>query len=116
MDVTDPRALLVAREQLDRRYGAIASNIGVVNALFDALLRSDEIPAEAMQSYYVDALFAQVQNGGFSQFVYNTRWSSAVTDRIREGLGAMGATRQLAMFEDGAAFLARAGDAWLASY
>ncbi len=50
----------------------IDSNGSVVQAL-RALLRDDEISAEALQSHYVNYLHAEVMDGGFSTFVYNSR-------------------------------------------
>src|SRR5262245_9695099 len=79
----------------------VGSSIWFVNALMDEHLRPDEICTDALRSYYVDYYLAQVNNGGFSQFVYNSRWGSLVVSLVRDGLQAMGATRHLAVFEEG---------------
>ena len=51
----------------------IHSNIAFVNALFAEQVRPEEIASDALRSYHVDYYLAQVENGGFSQFVYNSR-------------------------------------------
>jgi hypothetical protein len=80
----------------------VGSNVWFVNALLDEYLTPDEIAADALRSYYVDYYLAQVNNGGFSQFVYNSRWSPFVLASVREGMRAIGAERHLAVFEEGA--------------
>jgi len=68
----------------------IYSNVELVNALFEELLEEDEIAPDALRSYYVDYYLAQLENGGFSQFVYNSQWSPLTNGFIREGLAAKG--------------------------
>jgi hypothetical protein len=88
-------------------YDIISSNIDLVNALFGEYLRPEEIAPDALRSYYVDYYLAQVENGGFSQFVYNSRWSSLMNGFIREGLLAVRAVRHLALFNESAALVER---------
>ncbi len=115
--LADPEAIVVSRESMQEGGHAIVlSNVSFVNALLEQLLRIDELARDAVRSYYVDYLYAQVMNGGFSQFVYNSRWNSTITTTIREGLDAMGATRQRAAFERGARTVNQIGAAWLARY
>jgi hypothetical protein len=90
-------------------YDIIYSNIEVVNALFGEYLKADEIAPDALRSYYVDYYLAQVNNGGFSQFVYNSRWSPLISAFIREGLLAMKAVGHLALFNESAALVDRLG-------
>ncbi len=87
----------------------VYSNIELVNALFGEHLRADEIAPDALRSYYVDYYLAQVNNGGFSQFVYNSHWSPLMNGFIRDGLAAMKAVGHLALFNENAAFLDRLG-------
>src|SRR5262245_5069247 len=87
----------------------IYSNVELVNALFEELLKEDEIAPDALRSYYVDFYLAQVENGGFSQFVYNSNWSPLMNGFIREGLAAMKAVRHLALFNESAALVERMG-------
>lgn len=90
-------------------YDIVYSNIELVNALFGEHLRADEIAPDALRSYYVDYYLAQVNNGGFSQFVYNSHWSPLMNGFIREGLAAMKAVGHLALFNDSAALVDRLG-------
>jgi Domain of unknown function (DUF4375) len=90
-------------------YDIVYSNIEFVNALFGEQLRADEIAPDALRSYYVDYYLAQVNNGGFSQFVYNSHWSPLMNGFIREGLAAMNAIGHLALFNESAALVERLG-------
>lgn len=83
-------------------YEIISSNISVVNALYKEFLRTDEQCSEAIQSYLVDYYLAQIENGGFSQFVYNSKWRKETIQNIRDGLIAIGANQHLVLFERGA--------------
>jgi hypothetical protein len=88
----------------------VQSNIDFVNLLFRSLLRSAEISHDAFVSYYIDYYLAQVNNGGFAQFVFNSRWDPRVVALIREGLRAIGAVGHAALFERGAADVAALGE------
>ncbi|MBK6697557.1 MAG: DUF4375 domain-containing protein [Myxococcales bacterium] len=79
----------------------IEANIAVVNGLFAQHLEAQEISRDALRSYYVDYYLAQMQNGGFSQFVYNASASGEVFTLVTEGLESMGAKKHLALFEKG---------------
>jgi hypothetical protein len=95
----------------------VGSNIQVVNRLrAEALLELEELSREALMSYYVDLYAAQVANGGFSQFVWNTCWDELLVGLIRDGLAAMGAHRNAAAFEAGAGIVARLGPERLAAF
>ena len=82
---------------------AIDGNIEVVNALRAEYFEFQELPHDALLSYYVDYYMAQVLNGGFSQFVYNSRWRASVVALVEEGLARIGAERHAASFRRGAA-------------
>jgi hypothetical protein len=90
-------------------YDIVCSNIEFVSALFREYLRANEIAPDALRSYYVDYYLAQVNNGGFSQFVYNSHWSPLTIGFIREGLAAMKAVGHLALFNESAALVDRLG-------
>lgn len=79
----------------------IQSNIEFLNAQFEEHLRHDEVSENALRSYYVDYFLAQFENGGFSQFVYNSRWGECI-DYITDGFAAIGAVRHLELFENAA--------------
>ncbi|MEM7333107.1 MAG: hypothetical protein AAF490_13540 [Chloroflexota bacterium] len=81
------------------KYALIISNIEFLNALFEVYLTSNEVSQDGLRSYYVDYYLVQMKNGGFSQFVYNSKWNEDVIDYVRTGLAAMGATENLALFE-----------------
>ena len=95
--------ILVSQEALasEDPYDLIGSNIFMVNGLLDRHLDWAEIAVDALRSYYVDYFVSQLHNGGFSQFVYNTRWGAAV-EYLEDGLAAMGATRHHAQIEQAA--------------
>lgn len=101
-------SVVVSAESMasDDVWAVIQSNIDVVNALFAELLESEEIPHDALLSYYVDYYMAQVKNGGFAQFVYNTGWKPAVIGLVKEGLDQIGARRHAALFAKGESLVA----------
>ncbi|HIP34208.1 MAG TPA: DUF4375 domain-containing protein [Bacteroidia bacterium] len=79
-------------------YDIVYSNVTVVNLLLDEGLEETEIHKDALASYYADYYLAQVENGGFSQYVYNTKWKDIVNDRVAYGLEKMGALKHLDYF------------------
>lgn len=100
-------AVVVSRDAFgsDEPYDLIESSIGFVNALMARYLRRAELSPDALRSYYVDYYLAQVNNGGFSQFVYNSGWDPQVVADVRDGLAAMGARGHRALFDRGAALV-----------
>ena len=108
-----PQAVIVSNQsyQSDDPYDIIASNISFVNALFEAYIYPEEISTDALRSYYVDYYLAQLNNGGFSQFIYNSRWNEQLITLIRDGLQAMNAVQHLTFFEEGAALFEALGQA-----
>lgn len=101
--------VFISEESLcsDDARAPLDSNISVVNALFEEHLRQGEISHDALISYYVDYYVAQVNNGGFAQFVYNSAWNETIVEFIREGLSEMGARQHGALFEKGGQIVAR---------
>jgi len=79
-------------------YKIIGSNISVINVLREEGTEIDQIHDDAMLSYYVDFYLAQYNNGNFSQFVWNTKWSDELNDEIKIGLEKIGAIKHLALF------------------
>lgn len=102
--------------QSDDEYDPIYSNIEYINALLDEYVHFDEMSDEALKSYYVDYYLAQVNNGGFSQFVYNSQWSNTTNNYIRQGLADMGATQHLALFNKSTSILDRMGTEKIEQY
>jgi hypothetical protein len=80
----------------------IQSNIAFVDMLVEEYLERSEIAPDALRSYHVDSFLAEFENGGFSQYVYNTRWDKDIITDVREGLKVMGAKKYLKAFEKGA--------------
>lgn len=76
----------------------VASNAAVVEALLAEHLTIDEISPHARQSYFIDKYRAEVNNGGFSQFVYNVDWRPGVVRTLLGGLQAIGAREHLGVF------------------
>lgn len=94
----------------------VSSNIDFVNLLYDEYLKDEEIAVDALRSYYVDYYLAQVNNGGFSQFVYNSRCSPRLVELIRDGMKAMGAAKNLAAFDSAIKLFESFGAARLSAY
>lgn len=94
----------------------VESNISFVNALFEEYLEAEEISCDALQSYYVGYYLAQVENGGFSQFVYNSTWSPQIVVLVRKGMRGMKANRHLQVFEKGALVVEQMGQDRLEAY
>lgn len=115
---TCPNAIVVLEASVthDDPGEIVGSNIWFVNALLDEYFTVDEIAVDALRSYYVDYYLAQVNNGGFSQFVYNSRWSPLVVQLVRDGMQAMGARRHLEVFESGAKLVEEFGHDRLGEY
>ncbi len=94
----------------------IQSNIAFVDMLVEEYLERQEIAPDALRSYNVDSFLAEFENGGFSQYVYNTRWNKDIVTDVREGLKAMGAKKYLKAFEKGAKMVEAVGKEKLTAY
>jgi len=81
-------------------FDILSSNNGFVHALLRGYLRREEISHASLLLYDIGAYIGEVNNGGFSQFVLNTRWSDTIYKNIEEGLIAIGADRHLSLFLD----------------
>lgn len=97
------QAVIVAQDafESDDPYEIVQSNIDFLNDQFEAYLTEEEVSKNALRSYYVDYFLAQFENGGFSQFVYNSRWGDCV-QYITDGFAAIGAIGHLEVFENAA--------------
>lgn len=93
--------ILISKESLSSEdsYDVVASNVDSVNALLERLVEYEEITPEALKSYYVDYYLAQVQNGGFSQFIYNIGCDGEIIEYVRQGLTDMQAREHAALLE-----------------
>ena len=79
----------------------VYSNVTFLNALFDNYIDVDEIPRDALRSYYVDFYFYQTRNGGFARFVQESGLQPDLVAVIRDGLRTIGAEQNLAVFNQG---------------
>lgn len=113
-----PEAVVVSEASFhqDEAEAIVLSNISFLNALFAEHLTEAEVAPNALRSYYVDYFLAQLENGGFSQFVYNSRWAPPVVQSLREGLQAIAAEMHLAAFEAGATLVEQLGPERLATF
>lgn len=102
-------SVVVSTESVDSDdpYDIVYSNIIFLNALLEEHFSHHQLSPDALRSYYVDYYLAQVNNGGLSQFVYNSRWEDNTVRYVREGLRAMGAVKHLDLFERNAAIVDR---------
>jgi hypothetical protein len=106
-----PHAVIVSKTKFEshKPYDIVNSNSAFVDALFEEHLTADEIAPDALRSHYVQYYSAEVANGGFSQFVYNSKWDEKIITSIEEGLRAMGALKHLALFKESEALLDELG-------
>jgi hypothetical protein len=82
-------------------YALVLANVNFVNAMLnDGACILAEMPPNAMISYHVDYYFAQVMNGGLSQFVGNSGWKPHIVSDCLTGLEAMGLQTQHRIFRD----------------
>ncbi|MCR5888423.1 DMP19 family protein [Hymenobacter sp. J193] len=111
-------SVIVSKDSFDNpdAYAVVYSNITFVNALRSSYFTNQELAPDALRSYYVDYYLAQVNNGGFSQFVYNSGWDADMVRTVREGLASMEARQHLALFERGAQLIDGLGAAGLQAY
>jgi hypothetical protein len=111
--LTPEDSIIVSRDSIESSddYDVISSNIDFLNALFAEYIGTEEVSRDARLSYYVDYYLAQMNNGGLSQFVYNSHWDAGMVGSIREGLEAMNARRNRALFEEGATLVSSLGEA-----
>ena len=77
---------------------AVQANVGVVDAMHTALLRTTEMSPVAVRSYYVDFYLTQALEGGFAQYAFMSGDRSETDTLVREGMAGMGATAHLELF------------------
>lgn len=83
-------------------WRVVGAVVDFANAMMhQGLYIPDELPPGVMQAYHADYYLAQVNNGGHSQFIHNSRVHAETTWRnAAAGLTAMGATRHAAILDD----------------
>ncbi|MGV2102569.1 DMP19 family protein [Rhizobium sp. 21-4511-3d] len=78
----------------------VDSNLDVVSDLLNKGLKEEEISPLALESYYGNFYLAEVDNGGFAQFVFNSGWDRNVVRYVRRGLLDIDARQNLALFDE----------------
>lgn len=99
------RDRLATGESLD----VIEANLIFLHELFAAGFEPHEVPEAALTSLYVDQYVAEMNNGGFAQFVYNTNWDPLLVDLVAKGLSRIDAPNHAALFARCRAIVDRAG-------
>jgi hypothetical protein len=59
------------------------------HGLWERLVRDDEMPTQVIDVSRVNYFVGQVLNGGFLQFVSNSRWNRSFVEGVRSGLAAV---------------------------
>jgi len=81
----------------------IQSKVDPVTQFADDLslrhIRDDEMPEIVINVSRVNYLIGQILNGGFLQFVHNSKWDNKFIAGVRNGLAAIGAAEHLAVFD-----------------
>ncbi len=78
----------------------INSNISIVNLMREEKIDDEDIHTDALMSYYLDFYTAQITQGNFAQFVYNSGWNKELNELIEEGLEIIGAPKHLEFFKE----------------
>lgn len=74
-------------------YSRIQAVINYVNILFEGLYEIDELPAQALEVYYVDYYYQQVMDNGHLHFFINSHEDENLFDLIFRGLKGMKAAK-----------------------
>ena len=104
---TNEYAVVLMQDSLQgSNEDVVDANVNVVNAMYPALLTSEEMSADALRSYFVDFYLTQALSGGFAQYDFTVTDREDVDGFVREGLAAMGAAQHLDLFDRTAAAFA----------
>jgi hypothetical protein len=89
---------------VDQDYGLaygedkVQAVVEYVNGLMRRYFYLDELPPNAVRSYYADYYMTQVRNGDIHQFVYNSRWNLVIVENVSAALDTFGLVHQVALF------------------
>ena len=83
----------------------VRSNHSVVHVLVAEGCEVSRLSLEARWSSAVFAYDSEVKNGGFPQFVFNSKWAPTRIKAVEEGLEALRAGEHLALFRRAAAIV-----------
>lgn len=93
----------------------IYSNISFINILQEEGFEGD-FCHEAKISYYIDYYLTQTNNGGFSQFIYNSGCNDELITLLLEGLEKIQALNHLAFFQKQVDFINNFDEVELAKF
>jgi hypothetical protein len=98
---------------VDQDYGLaygedkVQAVVEYVNGLMRRYFYLDELPPNAVRSYYADYYLAQVLNGNIHQFVHNSRWNPVIVENVSAALDTFGLVHQAALFGEVRDFIER---------
>jgi hypothetical protein len=76
----------------------VEANVGIIDAMHNALLGAERMSPVAVRSYFVDFYLSRMLEGGFALYAVMAAARSATDALIREGMAGMGATAHLDLF------------------
>jgi hypothetical protein len=102
MGVPSPAAELMAIQSKIDEVAEFAHDLS------ERHVRDDEMPLKVINVSRVNFLVGQILNGGFLQFVHNSKWDRKFVAGVRGGLAAIGAKEHLAVFEGASSLIEEA--------
>jgi len=91
---------------VDQDYGLaygenkVQAVVEYVNGLMQRYFYLDELPPNAVRSYYADIYVSEVLNGDIDQFVHNSRWDPVIVENVSAALDIFGLTHQASLFSE----------------
>jgi hypothetical protein len=83
--ITSQQPVVLTSSSIDSSdEDVVEANVGIVDAMHAALLRTEEMSPVAVRSYYVDFYLAQALEGGFAQYVFTAVDRSDLFNRAVE--------------------------------
>jgi hypothetical protein len=101
--------ILLVDQDYDLAYGEnkVQAVVEYVNGLMRRYFYLEELPPNAIRSYYADYYMTQVLNGNIHQFVHNSSWNPVIVGSVSAALDAMGLVGQAALFSEVRDFIER---------
>jgi hypothetical protein len=79
-------------------FRLVESNACFVEMLLEGSVAPEEISADATRCYCLSEFARQIDNGGFLQYVYNSKLDPLAVERLTEGLQRIGAVSTLEVY------------------
>jgi len=76
----------------------INSNIAVINLMREEGVKDEDIHEDALTSYYLDYYTTQVNDKGFANFVYNSKWTEDLNTILEKAFEKVGSQEHLDFF------------------